>query len=66
MYYYKKVKVEDKELFNDITDYRLAQLAQTSQPYLNAVKNSRIIISEKQYQRLKELKEKELKRLLDY
>jgi len=61
MYYYKKVKVEDKELFNGITDYRLAQLAQTSQPYLNAVKHEKIIISEKQYQRLKKLKEEELK-----
>jgi len=61
MFYNKKIKTEDTELFEGIGDYGLAKLSGTSQPYLNAVKNGKVIISEKQYLRLKKLKEEHLK-----
>ena len=55
MYYYEKNKIEDKHLFENITDYKLSRLSNLSQSYLNTIKNGKIVISKKQYLRLKKI-----------
>jgi len=55
MYYYEKNKIEDKHLFENITDYKLSRLSNLSQSYLNTIKNGKIVISKQQYLRLKKI-----------
>lgn len=58
MKYYKKVIIEDKDLFKGITSYALSKHTKINQAYLSRVNSGHIIVSEKQYNKLKKIVDK--------
>lgn len=52
MKYWQKIQIEDIDLFNGVSVAELARNSDFQQPHLSDIKNNKLIISEKQYNKL--------------